>query len=242
LIIDACASGKLVDNLAEKRDISSSVIKAMERMKDRTGLHIITGSAADAVSYEASRYGQGLLTYSILAGMRGLALKDNKSVDINLLMQHAREMVPKLAEGIGGIQEPRIFSPKGAESFDIGILDDVEKSIIPLAQVKMIFVNSVFMDVSELSDHLGLAELVDEKLSEISENKSNNRLIFWNVKTYPGANKVSGTYTLNGENIEVTFKILQDKNTIKSFTKQGTKSKLNLLIDEIMKAVFESMK
>ena len=242
LIIDACASGKLVDNLAEKRDISSSVIKAMERMKDRTGLHIITGSAADAVSYEASKYGQGLLTYSILSGMRGLALKDNRSVDISLLMQHAREMVPKLAEGIGGIQEPRIFSPKGAESFDIGILDDKEKSMIPLSQEKAIFINSVFMDITELSDHLNLAEQIDEKLSGISEKSGNAKLIFWDVKSYPGANKLSGTYSLSGDNIEITFKILQDKNTIKSFTKKGTKSKLDQLINDVIVAVVESMK
>lgn len=237
LIIDACASGKLVDNLAEKRDISSSIVKAMERMKDRTGLHIITGSAADAVSYEASKYGQGLLTYSILSGMRGLALKDNKSIDISLLMQHAREMVPKLAEGIGGIQEPRIFSPKGAESFDIGILDDKEKALIPLAQEKPVFVNSVFLDANDLIDVLSLSEKIDDRLSTISELGTAAKLIFWNVKSYPGAMKLTGTYTVKGNKVEVTFKIVKDKNTVKSFTKTGSTNNLENLINEIVDAL-----
>lgn len=57
-MIDACASGKAIDNMMAKRDISSGTLKALDRMKDRAGMHIITGCAADAVSYEASRYGQ----------------------------------------------------------------------------------------------------------------------------------------------------------------------------------------
>lgn len=114
--------------------------------------------------------------------------------------------------------------------------------MIPLSQEKVIFVNSVFMDITELSDHLNLSELIDEKLSGISEKGGNSKLIFWNVKSYPGANKLSGTYPLSGDNIEITFKILQDKNTIKSFTKKGTKTKLDLLLNDIIGAVVESMR
>ena len=82
LIIDACASGRVVENLMAQKDISSSTIRALERMKDRTGMHIITGCTADAVSYEASRFGQGLLTYSLLEGIKGTALRNDRFVDI----------------------------------------------------------------------------------------------------------------------------------------------------------------
>jgi WD40 repeat protein len=71
LVLDTCHSGRLIAELAAEREISSSQ-RAFERMKDRTGMFILAGSAADAVSYEASPYGQGLLTYSLLMGMRGL--------------------------------------------------------------------------------------------------------------------------------------------------------------------------
>ena len=41
---------------------------------------LLLGCAADRVSYEASRYEQGLLTYSLLTGMRGAALREGDMV------------------------------------------------------------------------------------------------------------------------------------------------------------------
>lgn len=239
LIIDACSSGKLVENLMVKRDIESSIVKALERMKDRTGLHIITGSAADAVSYEASKFGQGLLTYSILAGMRGLALKENKLVDVAMLMQHSREMVPKLAEGIGGIQEPRIFSPSGAESFDIGIITDQEKMMIPLAKEKKIFIPSNFQEINELADILKIGELIDEQLTKISESGKNTPIVFWAVKSYPEALRISGNYNMTGDNIVVNFKLIKDKTDVKKITVEGSKNRLQELIEEIVKLAMQ---
>lgn len=53
------------------------------------------GSAAAAVSYEASQYGRGLLTYSLLQGMRGAALRDDAFVDVQRLFQYAADQVPQ---------------------------------------------------------------------------------------------------------------------------------------------------
>ena len=62
LILDACHSGQVAEDLMTSRaDRPSSEIRALERMKDRTGTYVLAGSAADAVSYETSVYGQGLL-------------------------------------------------------------------------------------------------------------------------------------------------------------------------------------
>ncbi|MCB0552402.1 MAG: hypothetical protein KDD02_02535, partial [Phaeodactylibacter sp.] len=69
--------------------------RALDRMKDRTGMFVLAGSAADKVSYEASQYGQGLLTYSILQGMSGFKLREDKYVDVALLFEYARDEVPK---------------------------------------------------------------------------------------------------------------------------------------------------
>ena len=106
LIIDACASGKVLDNLMARKDLPSSTLRSLDRMKDRTGMHIITGSTADEVSYEASKYSQGVLTYSLLEAMRGAALRENQYIDVNILFQYAQDRVPVIAEGIGGIQSP----------------------------------------------------------------------------------------------------------------------------------------
>ena len=62
LVLDTCASGRLVEKLTEHRDVPSSQVRALERLKDRTGLFVLAGCASDAVSYEARRYAQGLLT------------------------------------------------------------------------------------------------------------------------------------------------------------------------------------
>src|SRR5206468_9197244 len=107
--------------LVQQQDISGDQIHALERLKDRTGFHVLMGSAADKVSYEASQYQQGLLTYALLQGMRGAALREDAYVDISALFQYAQDQVPQLAQHIGGIQRPEIMASRGA-SFDVGKL------------------------------------------------------------------------------------------------------------------------
>jgi uncharacterized caspase-like protein len=113
MILDTCASDKALEKLTEKRDVPSSQIRPLERVKDRTDLHILAGRAADAVSYEASRYAQGVLTYSLLLGMRGAKLRDGQFVDVVDLFGFTSDKVPELARDIGGIQRPVIVSPRG---------------------------------------------------------------------------------------------------------------------------------
>jgi len=207
LIIDACASGKLVKNLQESKDIASSTIRALERMKDRTGMHIITGCAADAVSYEASRYGQGVLTYSLIEGMKGASLREDEFADINLLFQHAVERVPQLAAGIGGIQEPEVFSPYGAKSFDIGLFTKQDKEHIYLAKIKPVFIQSTFLDGNKGRDILNLSNKLDEELTELASKGEKSELIFWDVDEYPEAYQLSGIYMQTDARISLPLNI-----------------------------------
>jgi len=206
MIIDACGSGKAVDNLIAERDIEPSQIKAIDRMKDRTGMYIISGCTADAVSYEASMYGQGLLTYSILQAIKGAALKEDKFIDVFTIMDYAREAVPKLADGIGGIQEPQLLVPKGG-SFDIGVLNNIDKEAIPLASPKTVFVRSTLVDSDEFEDHLGLSELLNHELSVLSAKGKNSPLVFFDAAKFPEACKISGGYTVGENQISVSLKI-----------------------------------
>ncbi|HKI38119.1 MAG TPA: caspase family protein, partial [Gemmataceae bacterium] len=91
LVLDTCHSGRLVEKLTEKRDVPGSQVRALERVKDRTGMHVLAGCAADSVSYEATRYGQGLLTYSLLLGMRGAKLREGEYVDVVDLFGYAAD-------------------------------------------------------------------------------------------------------------------------------------------------------
>ncbi|MEQ1585792.1 MAG: caspase family protein [Cyclobacteriaceae bacterium] len=205
LILDACASGKVVDNLMAQKDIESSTLRALDRMRDRTGMHIITGCTADAVSYEASKYGQGVLTYSLLEGIRGAALREDQYVDVNKLFQYAQDRVPQLAEGIGGIQSPQIFSPQGSQSFDIGLLSDVERKEIPIAKIRPVYVRSNFQDENELEDVLGLGKMINESLNEISSKGVDSKIIFVDVADYPEGCKLIGRY--RKENGKIILKL-----------------------------------
>ncbi|WP_421878552.1 caspase family protein [Marinoscillum sp.] len=194
LIIDACHSGRLASSLASSRSaMSSTQIRALERMKDRTGLFVLAGSAADAVSYETTLYGQGLLTYSLLFGMKGAALRDNEFIDVLDLFQFAANKVPELAEEIGGIQKPEIRVPEDGKSFDIGRLNSADRDAIELAAPKPVYVHSRFQDESAIFDRLDLSDMVDQQLIEWSK-MDDASIAFVDDKDFSGATIINGRY------------------------------------------------
>ncbi|MFY0644615.1 MAG: caspase family protein [Bacteroidia bacterium] len=205
MIIDACGSGKAVENLIASRSVESSQIKAIDRMKERTGMFIISGCAADAVSYEASRYGQGLLTYAILQAMKGAALRKNRFVDVNTIFTYARETVPELAGDIHGIQEPQLLMPSQG-SFDIGILTADLQNLIPLNQPKPVFVRSMFLDQSSLEDVLMLSQKFDASLEEVSD-KGNLSILYMDVPVMDHGNRITGIYEQQGSVILLNYNI-----------------------------------
>ncbi|MFH0895610.1 MAG: caspase family protein [Bacteroidota bacterium] len=234
LMIDACASGRVVENLTSARgDVSSSSLRAMERMKDRTGMHIITGCAADAVSYEASKYGQGLLTYSLLEGIKGTALREGKYVDISTLFGKSQERVPVLASGIGGVQQPKVFSPGGAESFDVGLLDLEDKAKIPLAKEKPMFSMSTFAEEESMDDIVGLEKSVDEAFIDMSSRGGTSSLVYIETKEFPDAFRIRGQYKMTGDIISAKVNVFKGKDKAGSFTVEGKKGELSKLAAEI---------
>jgi len=52
VIFDACNSGQMIDDVAGK-ELDPSQIRALDRMSDRAGLYLLTGSAGGRLSYEA---------------------------------------------------------------------------------------------------------------------------------------------------------------------------------------------
>ena len=237
LMIDACASGKAIDNMMAKRDISSGTLKALDRMKDRAGMHIITGCAADAVSYEASRYGQGVLTYSIIESIRGAALRNNRFIDIGLLFQYARDRVPFLAEGIGGIQKPQVLSPYGAQSFDIGEMTSEDVAAVKLSPVKPVFIRSNFQDEVEPEDVLGLSIIVDDAMEDAASSKGDSKLVFWDVREYPDAYKLNGRYLRTGNKIILKLVIKSSTTRQEHQVEAGNKEELVKLILEKVAAI-----
>jgi hypothetical protein len=208
MIIDACGSGKAIDKMITLKDIDPSQIKAIDRMRDRTGLFVLSGCTADAESYESNAYGQGLLTYSILQAIKGAALRENGFIDLLTLMNYASDQVPIIAAGMGGIQKPQmLINPTG--SFDIGIIKDDDKMNIPLAQVKPVFVRSTFMEETRKRDMLKLSQEMNNQLriSSFNPNGSND-FIFLDTDDYPGGCNFSGSYLVEGDLIHFTGSLL----------------------------------
>jgi WD40 repeat protein len=241
MILDACASGRVVEevNLLAQKDISSSTLRALDRMRDRTGTHIISGCAADAVSYEASRFGQGLLTYALLEGIRGGALREGRFVDVTLLFSSASDRVPSLAKGIGGIQEPRIFS--ASESFDIGEVSEDIRRRIPLAEEKPVFIMSSFQDEESFDDLAGLEGFTDEQLRIIASSDQPH-ILFLESKSFSNAYRIRGQYKISENSMVVRVRLFRDKEIVADFSVSGQISAIQNISQDIVKQSVDAIK
>jgi WD40 repeat protein len=235
LILDACASGKVVEDLLAVRNVPTSQIRALDRMKDRTGMFVLAGSAADKVSYEASQFGQGLLTYSLLLGMSGAALADGGSVDVMQLFQFARDKVPEFAQDIGGIQTPTLAFPTGASSFDIGLV--TEAVHIPLEEVKPVFVRSNFQEEANFEDVVGLSLALDAYLLDASAAISSKGAIFVDANQFKGAYSIKGRYLLKGNQLQLQGGLFKNKEKVEGFELAGSKNDVDGLIQRIITEV-----
>ncbi|HPI07245.1 MAG TPA: caspase family protein [Saprospiraceae bacterium] len=235
LIFDACNSGKIVESLAAigQKDLNPSQVRALDRMKDRTGMFILTGSAADKVSYEAGQFGQGLLTYSLLEGMSGLALGPEKRVDVMTLFQYSRDKVPEMAKSINGIQTPMLAFPANGGSFDIGIVN--EKVRIPLAQVKPVFIRNNFQDEDAFEDVLGITDALEQNFRKMTAKGAQSKVIYVDVKEYENAYSMKGRYHVAGDAVEVRVRLFKGKTLVgEEFKVNGTKGDLPGLVKSIL--------
>jgi WD40 repeat protein/uncharacterized caspase-like protein len=215
LIIDACNSGKAAANLMNigQKELNSTQAFAMGILNDRTGAMIITGSLADMVSFEASKYGQGLLTYSLLRGMTGPGLKDGRMVDVMTLFQHARDEVPKLAESIKQKQTPVIASE--GDSFPIGIKDATVS--IPIAEEKPVFIQSKFFEVGYFGDTLGgigLGKYLDQYFFDQRIKGPAAKFVFYDIPNLDDGYAVRGSYTTQGGQVILNGNLFKGEKTV----------------------------
>ncbi|MCC7245852.1 MAG: caspase family protein [Saprospiraceae bacterium] len=240
LIFDACNSGKVVEDFASlvKKDLSPEQIRAFDRMKDRTGMFILTGSAADKVSYEASEYGQGLLTYSLLLGMSGFAIDEtDPRVDVMRLFQFSRDKVPELAKSVGGIQTPILAFPSSGASFDIGVVNSKVK--IPLAAAKPVFVRNNFQDENTFDDELGLSNLLATYLQGLTAKGAQAEIVYVDRSEFENAWSLKGRYTVEGDAVDVTARLFNGKKIQGEFVIKGKKSDLNGLVESMLEEVMK---
>ena len=224
LVLDTCASGKLLEKLSEKRDVPGSQVRALEQLKDRTGMFVLAGCAADAVSYEATRYGQGLLTHSLLLGMRGAALKDER-VDVSNLFGFAVDRVPELARNIGGVQRPVVAAPRGGQSFPIGLVTAADRAGIPLQADRPMLLRCSLQDEDEFKDVLDLGKKVDEALRGAAARGRDAPLVFVDATDLPDAHHLAGRYKTDGDAVTLTGNLFRGKARVGRVTASGSAAK-----------------
>ena len=239
MVLDTCAAGAAATKLTEKRDISGDQIRAIERLKDHTGFHVLLGCAADRVSYEANQYAQGLLTYALLQGMRGAALREEQFVDVSKLFQYAADQVPQLAQGIGGVQRPVVAAPRGS-SFDVGRLETTDKAAIPLALVKPLVLRPVLINRDEDEDNLKLTPLLRQRLHETSLSTGRGKsspIVYVPEDEFPGAIRPTGTYSVVGKMVQVRLTLKKGDEVVARLMVEGTKDDLPRLAEKLTEAI-----
>jgi uncharacterized caspase-like protein len=237
LILDACHSGQIVENLTGgSKALNSSQIRALDRMKDRTGMFVLSGSASDKVSYEAGEYGQGLLTHALLQGMVVASQKtaDGKYIDVMTLFQYARDEVPRLAASINGIQTPMLGFPNKAASFDIGILND--DTDIPIGSKKPVVIRSNLLNSVSLIDDLQLVERLEVAFREEMSKGKDADFIYVDVNNYPIGYALSGIYEQKDGQISLKVNLVQNGKPVASLVVEED-SDPDRLIKRIMRAL-----
>lgn len=239
LIIDACNSGQAASIIGGigQRDLATQNF-AMGILNDRTGALIMTGSLADMVSFEANKYGHGLLTYSLLKGMSGPGLKSGKIVDVMTLFQHARQEVPILAERIKQKQTPVIAS--GGDSFPIGIVDSSVH--ITLLEEKPVFIQSKFILLSNnyFNDTLGgigLAKSLNNYFFEQNAKGAEAKYVFYDIPELTEGYSVKGTYEIVGKIVQIKGNLFKGDKQIGASFEVSTENKLIKARGEILKII-----
>lgn len=241
LILDTCAAGAAANSLITKRDLPSDQIRAIERLKDRTGFFVLMGAAANKVSYEATAYGQGLLTYSLLQALKGARLRENQFADVIQLFLYAQETVPEMAKYVGGIQRPLIIAPDTSLSFDIGKFTAAEQSKITLAAPKPLILKPVLQNKDLDYDDLELTRMLAQELRNtsftIDTETFQTPIVFVEADEMIDAIKPSGSYTVRGDEISVTIRLIKNKQPVKTLTITGKVSNKEQLVKKIAEAI-----
>ncbi len=224
IILDTCAAGNFAKDDEWKKDkdgLTGDQIRAMEFLKDKAGTFIMMGSAANRPSYEANRFNQGLLTYALLEGMQGRALqKPTDNIDVRILFDYAEKRVPELAKDMTLEQRPIIKQPSG-NTFLIGQMTEAEKTKITLPQPKPMMLRPLLTNPETGDDDLklipALRKLLDAESSYALVQRSGKGepvLIYIDDDSFPSAVRVTGTYTVEGENVRLKAFLRKDGKTI----------------------------
>ncbi|MEZ4939971.1 MAG: caspase family protein [Saprospiraceae bacterium] len=232
LILDACNSGAVVDAIVHGRALNSDQRRSLERMKDLSGMFVLAGSAADKASFEATPFGHGLLTYSLLNNMPKVAASNGTYIDVGKLFTAALNEVPRLAAGIDRMQKPEMI---GTGSYDIGIIDGEPPFTIPRAIP--VFLRTNFLDRQKFKDVQELSKAVNTYLESLATQDQAD-FAFWGdvFECHSDHYYIGGLYQTQGETITGEAKLYKKDKELATIPFSGTVGALDKLAESIFEA------
>ena len=238
VILDTCSAGKADAPLSATKSLSSDAIRAHARARERTGAWFLAGAAADQVSFEASRFGQGILTYTLLEGMLGPALAEDQ-VSVARLFAHAENKVPEYAKGIGGIQKP--YTRRGASDFPLGALPAQRREDVPVGRSRPVVVRSLI--VAMQGDRPGpdtarVGPAIDRRLRAEADGEDPPIVVF-DTDHLEEAWQVAGGYSESDGSLQFKGQIIQ-LGTAQSKALNGSGEDAEALATELVRQIMES--
>ncbi len=241
LILDTCASGEAITRFTAARDASGIQERALLRLKDGLGLFVLAGCAANQSSYEASHFGQGLLTWALLWGMQtGEGLEDGDIVDVSTLFNYARKEVPQRAREIGVPQQPVVGIPRGGGvSYPVGRLTAKDRDGIQVNHPRPLLFIQGFQDMEEFSDVLDLGGVIREILQTGSSRGGDVPFYILKAQGPRGAYRLVGRYERDGETVKATARLFQGKKRVGEIQVERPEGKVPELARAIVAAARE---
>ena len=248
LIFDACNSGQALKEiisfnndaknlLAARGDEHGKQKKAIEKLNEKSGMFILSASASDQKAYEIGKYNQGALTYSLLKAIKEQPdiLEDRQYLNISRWFGAAEKTVGELARETGTRQQPQVVS---TSNFNIGVVDDEVRNLVILPFEKLLFTRSEFRNAESRLDNLRLRNLVDKKMSEISETEHS----FLYNPEYEGVNtySINGDYNITGSDATISILLIKGgSEIIGRYEVSGDINKADALADQITAKIVE---
>ncbi len=165
LIFDACNSGQATEELMAmaRDDDETQRIRQVEDLKDKSGMFIMSASAANQSAYELPRYGHGLLTYSLLKTLKtsSSTLDEEKFINVQKWFLETETTMDNMTRELGIEQEAQPF---GRGNIRVGELDEEIRGGIEIQQEKpMVYcANALNLDTDD--DDLLLKQLFNDYL------------------------------------------------------------------------------
>ncbi|WP_044209535.1 caspase family protein [Flammeovirga sp. OC4] len=218
-VVDACHAGSFSTELITSRDYNEEGMKkrALERMRAKTGMFMLSGASSDKVSYESSYLEHGLLTYSLLDYLKRGELDEGRFVDVQDLFAHAVESVPQLASAMSGEQQPEYRVPVGAGSFYIAELPQAVRDSITLSIQKKLISAIYLEDAETWADHLHLSQQVKTYFVLKAEEKELTVRYQKNAKG-PNTYIIRGKYEVHKNNILLKLHLISENKVTEKWT------------------------